>query len=286
MAKLNIIETIAGSELYTLHSHTQYCDGHAPMREFAEAAAAMGFGVYGFTPHSPVPIESPCNMSKADVKAYLDEVDALRRDFPAVKFLAGMEIDYLGPQWGPANEYFDGLGLDFSIGSVHFIPSQDGEYVDIDGRFASFQNKMAKHFHDDIRYVVETFYAQSQAMLEAGGFDIIGHFDKIKHNAGLYAPGIEQTDWYKRLVNDLIDTILDKGVIIEVNTKAWHQHQQLFPDQSHWRRLIKAGAPIVVNSDAHYPRLINAGRIEAIHALDYLRRKEAAKESITEGAAI
>ncbi len=276
MAKINLLEAIGDTQLYTLHSHTQFCDGHATMREFAEAASLMGFGVYGFTPHSPLCIPSPCNMSQADVPTYLSEVETLRQDFPGVTFLAGMEIDYLGPQWGPAHEYFSGLGLDYSIGSVHFIPSQEGEYVDIDGRYASFQEKMEKHFGSDIRYVVETFYAQSQAMLADGQFDIIGHFDKIKHNAGLYLPGLEETDWYKRLVNDLIDTIIAKGVIVEINTKAWNQHSQLFPAQNHWRRLIRAGVPIVVNSDAHIPRLINAGRMEAIHALDYLRKKEMA----------
>jgi len=274
MAKTDIMAAIADTQLYTLHSHTQYCDGHAPMREFAQAASKLGFGVYGFTPHSPIPIASPCNMQAADVPAYLAEVHEAQREYPSVKFLSGMEIDYLGPEWGPANEYFDSLGLDYTIGSVHFIPSQEGEYVDIDGRFTSFQEKMAKHFHDDIRYVVETFFTQSQNMLSEGKFDIIGHFDKIKHNAGLYAPGIDDTKWYNTLVNDLIDTILEKNAIIEVNTKAWDQHRQLFPDQKHWRRLIRSGAKIVVNSDAHYPRLINAGRMEAIHALDYLRKKE------------
>lgn len=273
MAKIDILEAIGGNPLYTLHSHTQYCDGHADMADFARAAADMGFGVYGFTPHSPLPIASPCNMSKADVPLYLAEVERLREAYPGILLLAGMEIDYLGPEWGPANEYFTNLGLDFAIGSVHFIPSQDGIYIDIDGRYTAFEEKMAKHFHGDIRYVVETFFSQSQDMLSAGKFDIIGHFDKIKHNAGLYAPGIENTDWYAKLVNDLIDTILAKDVIVEINTKAWAEHRQLFPDQKHWRRLIGEGARIVVNSDAHYPRLINGGRREAMRALEYLRNK-------------
>ncbi len=273
MANTDIIAAIAGTRLYTLHSHTQYCDGHATMREFAQAAESMGFGVYGFTPHSPVPIASPCNMLADDVPDYLAEVRSLQAEYPAVRFLAGMEIDYLGDEWGPSHDYFKGLGLDFSIGSVHFIPSQSGDYIDIDGRFASFKEKMEKHFHDDIRYVVETFFSQSQNMLSAGGFDIIGHFDKIKHNAGLYSPGIDETAWYRRLADDLIDTIIEKDVVVEINTKAWSQHRHLFPDQRHWRRLIAEGARIVVNSDAHYPKLINAGRTEAMHALDYLKGK-------------
>ena len=31
------------TDLYNLHTHTQYCDGHAPMEEFVTEAIAMGF---------------------------------------------------------------------------------------------------------------------------------------------------------------------------------------------------------------------------------------------------
>ena len=56
------------SQLYNFHSHTPYCDGHAPMRDFVEEAIRMGFTDWGFTPHSPVPIASPCNIKLADVE--------------------------------------------------------------------------------------------------------------------------------------------------------------------------------------------------------------------------
>ena len=35
-----------------------------------------------------------------------------------------MEIDYLNDDWGPANDYFQSLPLDYRIGSVHFIPTR------------------------------------------------------------------------------------------------------------------------------------------------------------------
>lgn len=266
---MNLKEIIT-NDRYALHSHTQFCDGRAPMEDFAARAAAMGFCAYGFTPHSPVPIESSCNMSMADVPEYLHEASRLQQLYPSVRFLAGMEVDFLGPQWGPHSEYFKSLPLDFTIGSVHFIPTQDGDYVDIDGRYEKFERKMAENFYGDIRYVVETFFRQSQMMVELGGFDIIGHFDKIKHNAGLYHPGLEDEPWYASLVDSLIDSIIDKRLIVEINTKAWQEHRQLFPAQRHWKRLLKAGIDIVVNSDAHYPDKINASRQAVLASLAYL----------------
>lgn len=258
--------------LYTLHSHTEFCDGHAPMADFAAEAARRGFEMYGFTPHSPVPIVSPCNMKHDDVPKYLAEVKRLQALYPNVKFLAGMEVDYFGDEWGAHTPYFQRLGLDYMIGSVHFIPTQEGEYIDIDGNEQRFTENMHVHFHDDIRYVVDTFFAQSLKMVKNGGFDIIGHFDKIKHNAEHYYPGVESQPWYEQGVGTLIEAIISSGVIVEINTKAWRDHRQLFPAQHHWRCLLKAGVPIVVNSDAHRPELIDASRAHVLRALQYLRR--------------
>ena len=268
---MNLLQETGGSRLYTFHSHTQFCDGRAAMEAFVPAAVAAGFTHYGFSPHSPVPIVSPCNMHRDNVDVYLAEVRRLQELWgDRIRLYASMEIDYLDESWGPSHEYFRNLPLDYRIGSVHFIPSDDGP-VDIDGRFESFARKMKDHFHGDIRYVVETFYRQSVAMVEAGGFDMIGHFDKVGHNASHYMPGVEDEPWYRKGVDDLIDCIVASGVTVELNTKAWKDHGRMFPGQRYMTRLLKAGVPIVVNSDAHVPALINAGRAEGFAMLDKAR---------------
>ena len=42
------------------------------------------------------------------------------------------------------------------------------------------------------------------------------------------------------------------------------QHHRLFPNERYFKRLKEIGIPVVFNSDAHYPDLINAGRMEAM----------------------
>lgn len=266
-----IIADIGESEMYTLHAHTQFCDARSPMEEFAAKAADMGFSHYGFTPHSPIPIESSCNMKEEDVDVYFGEVDRLQKLYPEVKFYKGMEIDYLDSDWGPSTEYFIKLPLDYTIGSVHFIPNQEGEYFDIDGRPERFIRRLTENFHNDLRYVVDKYFEQSIRMIEAGGFDIIGHFDKIKHNAGSVMGDIETTGWYKAHIGNLIDAVVAADLVVEINTKSWKEFKQLFPAQRHWKRLIEAGVQIVVNSDAHYVDRINASRPEVIKALKYLQ---------------
>jgi len=264
----DILDRIPSGAPYNLHSHTQFCDGRATMAEFAAAAAAARFAVYGFSPHSPLPIVSPCNMSRDDVELYLAEFRRLRDEYAGrVTLLCSMEIDWLGPQWGPSNDYFASLPLDYRIGSVHFLPSPRDGFIDVDGRFASFAQKMHRYFDDDIRGVAERFFEQSAAMIEAGGLDILGHVDKIAHNASLFSPGIADEPWFDHSVKALIDMAADRGIAVEVNTKAWETAGRLFPDPRHFGHLLRSGATVVVSTDAHRPSLISAGRAGALSLL-------------------
>lgn len=266
---IDFARELQGSRKYTFHSHTEFCDGRAQMEAFAREALKQGFTHYGFTPHSPLPIESPCNMAASKVPAFLAEVERIRAAYGnRCRFYAGMEVDYLNPQCGPASPEFQQLPLDYLIGSVHFIPNQDGEYVDIDGRYESFRRKLDEKFHGDIRYVVTTFYRQSEAMLREGGFQILGHFDKIAHNASHFQPGIEDEPWYCELIDSYIAQIIASGITVEINTKAYADHGRLFPAERHIATLKRAGVPLLVNSDAHVPALIDASRAYALALLD------------------
>lgn len=258
------------SKLYNFHSHTQFCDGRAAMEQFVVEAVKQGFTDYAFTPHSPIPFASPCNMSTSDVPTYIAEYNRLKSTYGGrINLYLSMEIDYIGKQWGASSEYFQKLPLDFRLSSVHFIPSfaDSKEYIDIDGHFDSFRQKMGVYFNNDIESVVRSFYSQSIAMIEAGGFDVIGHFDKIGHNAGHFREGIENEAWYVALVEDTFEAIMDNHLIIEVNTKALKDHRRTFPNKQFYYLLKRYNAPLLINSDAHYPELINAGRIETMETL-------------------
>lgn len=261
-----ILSLVQDSDRYNLHGHTQFCDGHADMEQFVRQAVEMRFTHYGFTPHGPTSVESKCNMSREAVPQFLAEVQRLRQIYGSrLCILSGMEIDYID-DFGPSDPYFQSLPLDYRIGSVHFIPSihGDGEFVDIDGRYARFQEKMGQYFDGDIEWVVRTYFRQMTRMVEQGGFDIVGHFDKIGLNASQYQPGIDTEPWFDALVRDLFEAIMDHHYIIEVNTKAWAEHGRFFPNQRYFAMLRAAHAPVVFNSDAHWPHLIDASRHEAI----------------------
>lgn len=265
-ADLNLI--IRSSRGYNFHTHTPWCDGHDDPKAMARAAVRAGFSHLGFSPHSPIPIPSPCNMAMDDVPAYLGAVLALKSEFDQdLKIFAGMEVDYLHRLFGPSAPQIQDIPLDFRIGSVHFIPRPDGRFVDIDGSFDSFRRKMADDFSNDLRYVVNTFYEASSEMISRGGFEILGHADKVSMNASLFDPDLEQHGWYNDLVSAYLDQVIASGLIVEINTKARTTKGRFFPHERFWPRLEAAGVSLMVNSDAHYADKINASRAEAFDLL-------------------
>lgn len=267
----NIRRYISGNRDYNLHTHTQFCDGHSSMREMMESACDSGFAMIGFSPHAPVSIESPCNMDKRDVEKYLDEISRLREDFPESRVLAGMEVDFINEGEGPHIDYYHRLPLDYRIGSVHFVPTRDGVPVDCDGNEGRFQKNLKEAFAGDLRYVVETFLTNTLIMIERGGFDILGHFDKIAANASSVDARIEKYPWYQALIDDIVRNAAYSGLIIEINTKALEDKKRFFPSEHLFAKVLASGADIAVNSDAHHAARLNSGRSQAFELLDNIK---------------
>ncbi len=264
-----ITDITAKTDRYNLHSHTQFCDGHAPMEAMARAAADRGMLHYGFSPHSPICVESGANMSRENVKPYLDEVDRLKSSsIELPQLYTGMEIDFVSVDFGPHIDYFQRLPLDYRIGSVHFVPNQDGIPVDCDGSSERFIRYLKEVFADDLRYVVEKYFEQVLTMLERGGFDMLGHLDKIAQNASVADPEIERQPWYESLIDDVVSHAKTANVVVEINTKYINEKGRFFPHEQWWQKLKEAKLPIAVNSDAHWPEKVEEGRAQAFEKLD------------------
>lgn len=250
-----------------LHSHTQFCDGRSSMEEILLAARAAGFTTWGFSPHGPISVESKCNMKEDNVGNYLNEISRLKSLFPDIKILAGMEVDYIDDDHGPSSPVVKSYGLDYIIGSIHFIPNQKGEYHDVDGSPERFKTTLHENFNDDLIYVVDTFWKQTQKMIEAGGLDIIGHIDKIALNASFINPEIENSSRYLEPAWQTIDMAVKKGLAIEINTKHFKRYGRFFPHPRFWQMIKSSGVKMPVNSDTHHASLLEDGIKEALSLL-------------------
>ena len=88
------------------------------------------------------------------------------------------------------DDRFQELTLDYRIGSVHMLYSPLGKVVDIDTPADIFRQLIDAHFEGDLDYVVHLYYKNLLRMVELGGFDILGHADKMHYNASCYRPGL------------------------------------------------------------------------------------------------
>ncbi len=96
-------------------------------------------------------------------------------------------------------------------------------------------------------------------MIEQGGFDIVGHLDKISLNGGKCEGFNIKEKEYIQLVADTLQLIKDKGYILEINTKSFLEKGFTYPNEQFFPLINELQIPIIVTSDCHYPDKITEG---------------------------
>ena len=254
--------------LTNYHSHCSFCDGRAPFEEFVKEAIRQGFYSYGVSSHAPLPFPTQWTMEWEQMEAYLDEFKNLRSKYAdEIELYVGLEIDYLNEESNPSVARFTELPLDYRIGSVHLLYDAAGEVVDIDCSPAVFKERVDRHFNGDVLRVVRMYFDRLFRMVELGGFDVLGHADKMHYNASCYHPGLLDEPWYEALMKDYFSLVASRGYLVEINTKAYDSLGTFYPNSRYWELMKEYQIKILVNSDAHYPERINAGRMEALRLL-------------------
>ena len=254
--------------LTNYHSHCSFCDGRAPFEEFVKEAISQGFYSYGVSSHAPLPFPTQWTMEWEQMEAYLDEFKNLRSKYAdEIELYVGLEIDYLNEESNPSVARFTELPLDYRIGSVHLLYDAAGEVVDIDCSPAVFKERVDRHFNGDVLRVVRMYFDRLFRMVELGGFDILGHADKMHYNASCYHPRLLDEPWYEALMKDYFSLVASRGYLVEINTKAYDSFGTFYPNSRYWELMKEYQIKILVNSDAHYPERINAGRMEALRLL-------------------
>ena len=254
--------------LTNYHSHCSFCDGRAPFEEFVKEAITQGFYSYGVSSHAPLPFPTQWTMEWGQMEAYLDEFKNLRSKYAdEIELYVGLEIDYLNEESNPSVARFTELPLDYRIGSVHLLYDAAGEVVDIDCSPAVFKERVDRHFNGDVLRVIRMYFDRLFRMVELGGFDVLGHADKMHYNASCYHPGLLDEPWYEALMKDYFSLVASRGYLVEINTKAYDSLGTFYPNSRYWELMKEYQIKVLVNSDAHYPERINAGRIEALRLL-------------------
>ena len=243
------------------HSHSTFCDGRSPMEDFVRFALAKNVKKYGFSSHAPLPFDTFWNMKLDDFLDYQSEFKRLKEKYSnVIELFLGLEVDYIHNFLEIKNDLYNTADIDYLIGSVHYMDRlSNGDFWCIDGTFDDFHSGLKILFDGDIRSAVERFFEISSMMVQKGGFDIVGHFDKVAMNASNCA-GFSISDvWYRNLVGDVLYQIKNKGLILEINTKSLIDKGITYPDSQFFSLINELRIPIVLSSDCHYPTNVIQG---------------------------
>jgi len=243
------------------HSHNFFCDGRSSMEEFVRFAISKNVKKYGFSSHAPLPFDTFWNMKLSDFDDYISEFKRLNEKYKdEIELYLGLEIDYIHNFSEIQNNIYPCTDLNYLIGSIHYLDKlSTDDFWTIDGNFNDFSAGLNQLYDGDIRMAVERFFEISKFMLHKGGFDIIGHIDKIALN-GSKCQGFDLNEsWYKNLMGETLECVKQTGIIVEINTKSLIDKGFTYPNECFFPVINDLQIPIVVNSDCHYPTSIIDG---------------------------
>lgn len=243
------------------HSHCSFCDGKSSMEDFVIYAISKNLKKYGFSSHAPLPFRTNWNMKLDDFTDYQTEFRLLKEKYASnIELFLGLEVDYIHNFLGIKNELYSTADFDYLIGSVHFMDQlPNGEFWCIDGDFDIFNAGLETLFDGDIRSAVERFFEITTEMIHKGGFDIVGHLDKIAMNASK-CEGFDVAElWYRNLVGEVLQLIKNKQLILEINSKSLINIGITYPNFQFFPLINELQIPVVLNSDCHYPTSIING---------------------------
>lgn len=227
------------------HTHTTYCDGANTPREMVEAALARGFYALGFSGHAHEPIETYA-MTPEAMARYCKEIRALQAEYAGqIALYLGYEIDSFGP--------VSREGLDYCIGSVHYVLAEDGRHYCVDNTPEMLQAAVADGFSGDSGAFVQAYYREVMRNVSGQRPDIVGHFDlPTKLNAGgrFFDEGSKA---YKEAAFEALEEIVRQGCIVEVNTGGMAKGYTRVPYPALFllERLYALGGRVMINADAH-----------------------------------
>jgi histidinol-phosphatase (PHP family) len=251
-----------------LHTHTFFCDGSDDIETFCRRAWEKGFHSLGFSAHAPISrktgIRSEWHMKEERLPEYLEAIqEAQARWEGKLKVYRGLEADFIPGLTGPADREYREMGLDYLIGSIHYIIPPKGPPFEIDGAWGPIERGIREDFGGDGEAVAQTYWNNIAAMIAAGGFDILGHVDLVKKNnhpaADEPATGPvnrifnpENPDYLRR-AGEIARMSSGAGFVVEVNTGGINRGRisETYPSPSLLRLFRENAVPAIICADAH-----------------------------------
>src|SRR5512140_1054942 len=104
------------------HMHSSFSDGRAAPEDYIASAIASGLSEIGFSEHLTLFRElEGWNMDPANIPAYMEHLDWVRKNTNHVRIRTGLEVDFFDGREEEIRSFLSPLNVDYIIGSVHYM---------------------------------------------------------------------------------------------------------------------------------------------------------------------
>jgi histidinol-phosphatase (PHP family) len=244
--------------LACIHTHTTFCDGSDDVETFCRRAYEKGLSALGFSAHAPITkktgLASSWHLPDERLGEYIESVRRARKRWEGkLPVYLGLEVDYISGLTGPADREYRKIGLDFIIGSVHYVIPPKGEPFTVDDSTENVARGIKKSYGGDPLGMVTAYYEAEAEMIRAGGFDLLGHPDLVKKNNSGSKFFSEDTDFYRQKTAGIAALMAGTNVPAEVNTGGMNRGKikDCYPSAAFLKLFRERKVPMVINADAH-----------------------------------
>ena len=239
--------------LSSAHVHTTFCDGRSTAEEMARTAYELGFVSLGFSSHAPQTFDHAYCIDPAREDEYIAEIRRIQKEYE------GRMAVYLGIE-RDLQSCADPEKYDYFIAAVHYYMKPDGSFCAVDGPAEAVQRYVDEYCGGDGLKMAQQYFSMMRDYVTGSKPQIIGHFDLIKYNNSRLHLYDEDAPAYRNMALEALRAMRETDALLEVNTGgiARGYMDDPYPSEFLLRAWKEWGGEVIINSDCHFAKLLDA----------------------------
>ena len=249
------------------HIHGKYSsDSILDYRQLCQKAIKKNYQVIAFTEHYDLIDTELMEYGLLPSKRYFKELDIVKKEFPELEIIAGLEIGEPHIVMDFAKRLLKDMQPEYIIGSLHVLKTG--------------KNVSMRMYSPLPEKAVRQYYEENLEMVQKGGFDTLGHLGIYKRSMECPDPPDESHVYH--IIDEIFREMIKKDICLEINSSGFKtRFNNHIPDPKILSRYQKLGGELItICSDSHdlelfdkfYKKTLDSLRDLKFHALYWRNR--------------